>query len=152
MSVSQSKNLRTPKRVGSRESGFTLIEVLVAVLVLSIGLLGLAGLQTTSLRNNNSAYMRSQAAILAYDMSDRMRANRDAAAAGAYDLDLTSTYTGEGSVAADDLDEWMGNLTAILPQGQGEVARAGSAVTVTVQWDDTRGVEAPKAFSVETQL
>ncbi|NOS87695.1 MAG: type IV pilus modification protein PilV [Methylococcaceae bacterium] len=58
------------------ERGFTLIEVLVAMVVLSIGLLGLAGLQATSLKSNQSAYHRSQATQLAYEMADRMRANR----------------------------------------------------------------------------
>jgi len=59
-----------------RQSGFTLLEVLVAILVLSIGLLGLAGLMASSIRNNHSAYQRTQATWLAYDMIDRMRVNR----------------------------------------------------------------------------
>ena len=58
-------------------SGFTLIEVLISMLILAVGLLGLAGLQATGLRNNLSAYNRSQATQLAYDMADRMRANVD---------------------------------------------------------------------------
>ncbi len=56
--------------------GFTLLEILVAVLVLSIGLLGIAGLQVTGLRFNHSAYARTQATLLAYELADRMRANR----------------------------------------------------------------------------
>ncbi|MCX7101946.1 MAG: type IV pilus modification protein PilV, partial [Methylobacter sp.] len=56
-------------------AGFTLIEVLIAMLVLAVGLLGLAGLQATSLKSNQSAYNRSQATQLAYDLADRMRAN-----------------------------------------------------------------------------
>ena len=67
----------------NKNAGFTLIEVLIAMLVLAVSLLGLAGLQATSLRNNQSAYNRSQATQLAYDLADRMRAN----AAG------ISTYT-----------------------------------------------------------
>ena len=59
----------------NKNAGFTLIEVLIAMLVLAVGLLGLAGLQATSLRNNQSAYNRSQATQLAYDIADRMRAN-----------------------------------------------------------------------------
>ena len=69
-------------------NGFTMVELLVAVLVLSIGLLGLAGLQAAGLRNNQSAYLRSQATILAYDVADRMRATRAAAAAGAYNISV----------------------------------------------------------------
>ena len=66
-----------------RQSGMTLIETLVALLVLSIGLLRCrAALQMTSLRNNHAAHTRSQATALAYDIADRMRANRTVAVGG----------------------------------------------------------------------
>src|SRR5664280_455779 len=64
----------------NKNSGFTLLEVLIAMLVLAVGLLGLAGLQATSLRNNQSAYNRSQATQLAYDLADRMRNNASVSA------------------------------------------------------------------------
>ncbi|WP_126456347.1 type IV pilus modification protein PilV [Sulfuriflexus mobilis] len=68
--------------------GFSLVEVLVAVFVLAIGLLGLAGLQAKSLQFNYSAYQRSQATMLAYDIIDRMRANLGEAQAtpSSYDI------------------------------------------------------------------
>ncbi len=59
----------------SRQSGFSLLEVLIAIVITSIGLLGLAAMQATGLRNNHSAYHRSQATVLAYDIADRMRSN-----------------------------------------------------------------------------
>ncbi len=59
----------------SQQTGYSLIEVLIAIVVTSIGLLGLAAMQATGLRNNHSAYQRSQATVLAYDIADRMRAN-----------------------------------------------------------------------------
>ena len=65
--------------MGIYQKGYGLIEVLVSVLVLSIGLLGLAGLQTQSLRFNNEAYFRTQATLLAMDMSDRLRTNFETA-------------------------------------------------------------------------
>lgn len=68
--------------------GFSLLEVLVALLVLSIGLLGLALLQTTSLRMNTESYSRTQATILAYDIIDRMRVN--SAARASYDVTSTA--------------------------------------------------------------
>lgn len=68
------------------DSGFSLIEVLVALLVLSIGLLGLAMLQVQGMRFTADSYQRSQATILAYDLMDRMRANKVGADAGAYCL------------------------------------------------------------------
>ena len=68
------------RSLAHRSRGFTLVEVLVALVVLSIGLLGVAALQLTSLRSNHSSAMRSQATFLAYDIIDRMRANRDCGA------------------------------------------------------------------------
>ena len=70
-------------------TGFTLMEVLIAVLILSIGLLGLASLQANGLRSNFSSYARSQAVILANDMADRMRANLTEAVAGTYNVNAT---------------------------------------------------------------
>jgi len=68
--------------------GFTLFETLVCLVVLSIGLLGLVRMQAASIRLNNSSYLRGQAALLAYDILDRMRINSEVAEAGEYDLAL----------------------------------------------------------------
>lgn len=69
------QNFKSPER---KQSGLSLIEVLIAIVISSIGLLGLAGMQATGLQNNHSAYHRSQATVLAYDIADRMRSNVDA--------------------------------------------------------------------------
>lgn len=66
--------------VSTRQAGFTLIEILVTIVILSIGLLGIAGMQASSLRNNHAAYTKTQAANLAMDMADRIRANPGARA------------------------------------------------------------------------
>ena len=112
----------------THQRGFTLIEVLVAVLVLSIGLLGLAALQTSGLGMNHSAYLRSQATILAADMADRMRANQDAVDADKYNGTANahagcSTTGGCSStqMAENDVDQWRTNITAALPEGTGIV-------------------------------
>lgn len=128
-----------------------MIEVLVTVLILAIGLLGLAGLQSTSLRSNHSAMLRSQATVLAYDIVDRMRANRDAALDGDYDIALGNAGSGS-SMVAGDLIAWKGNLDAMLPEGDGAVERDGNNFTITVQWDDSRGEEDPKVFTLRTDL
>jgi len=134
-------------------SGFTLIEVLIAMLVLAVGLLGLAGMQATGIRNNLSAYNRSLATQLAYDMADRMRSNvADAGTFGAstYITLLPTAAAAQGSctavagacttaqMAQQDLFEWNQNL-ANLPIGFGAIAvDANNLFTITVNWDDNR--------------
>lgn len=123
------------------QCGATLIEVLVAIVILSIGLLGLAGLQATSVQGNYGAFYRSQATILAADITDRMRANRKAAIAGNYNLsELKSAYTTTSTRADKDLNEWLIQV-AKLPAGKARIERDSSTalVTITINWDDSRG-------------
>lgn len=128
-------------RVKSQQ-GATLIEVLVAVVILSIGLLGLAGLQATSVQSNYSAYYRSQATLLAYDLGDRMRANRTAGLASSADSSFpasSSSNTVSGTQAAKDKAEWLNSLALQLPSGTGMITKSGSTLTISVRWDDNRG-------------
>ena len=130
-----------------RNNGFTLLEILVALLVLSIGLLGLAGLQTFSLRNNHSAFLRSQAVVLAYDALDRLRSNRAQALLGTgspYNASPPTTAPNcsfnclPAELAAYDLFAWTGEV-ARLPEGQGQITiDANNKATVQVQWSDNR--------------
>ncbi len=135
---------RDRHRLGSprRCAGVSLVEVLVALLVLSIGLLGLANLQLTAIRNAHSAHLRSQASILAQDILDRIRANR--ANATAYAIDLAASPPTGSTLPEQDLSAWLGSLAANLPDGDGAVAvTAGTptTVTVTIQWNDSRGLD-----------
>lgn len=112
-----------------RAAGFTLIEIMVAVLILAIGLLGVAGLEATGLRQNTSAYQRSQATLLAYDISERMRANLPGVTNGDYNgaagTQQTNCTTTQGcssaQMAANDIYEWKQAVAARLPSGQGVV-------------------------------
>jgi type IV pilus assembly protein PilV len=131
-----------PRISRSRSRGFTLIEALVSLLVLSIGLLGVASLQLSSLRANSSAAARSQATFLAYDIADRMRANRNAAKAGLYDIDFgDATAATPATVAERDLKDWLARVTDAL----GATAKArvrklsDSMYEVMIRWDDTHG-------------
>jgi type IV pilus assembly protein PilV len=127
--------------------GFTLLEVLIALIVLSIGLLGLSGLQTTSLRNNHSAFLRSQATLVTNDIIDRMRANRDAAVDGAYDIgyedatpagDCSVICASANAVANADLAIWRSYVQR-LPGGEGSAnVDADDVAEIRVRWTDTR--------------
>lgn len=140
-------------------NGFTLVEVLVTLLVLSIGLLGIESLLLASSRANDSAYLRTQATALAYSILDSMRANRQAAVNHAYDV-TTSALANPGvtcdnaspcagtSMAQYDLWHWKNAVTTGLgPSGVGTITTANVAdpvtgatdvtATITVQWDDS---------------
>jgi len=147
-----------------KQSGFTLLEVLVAMLVMAIGLLGLAGLTTSSMRNNLSASHRTQATWMAYDIVDRMRANRTSAVTGAYATPMgaaanCSATVPTGTVPVQDIAAWKNQLACALPAGNGSIAVDANTkvATVLIQWDDSRGLQdsanqAVKTFKVETQL
>jgi len=130
----------------NRTRGFTLLEVLISLMVLSIGLLGLAALQARGLKFNHDAHVRSQATVLAYDIIERMRAVRNSdnaaqaltaytgAAAGACNAANAVTPT-----AANDLACWQAALGMRLPGGNGTIAvNAGNAdlFDITVRWAD----------------
>lgn len=129
------------KHSRNKQQGFTLLEVLIALLVLSIGLLGLAALQTTGLRSNQMATMRTLATQLAYDMTDRMRANPGGVAAGQYVIATNSTPADPPVTMADnDLTEWRDQVVR-LPGGLSRITQsAGPPVTheITVFWDEER--------------
>ncbi|KTS74845.1 pilus assembly protein PilV [Pseudomonas oryzihabitans] len=126
------------------QRGATLIEVLVAMLILAIGLLGLAGLQTVSVQSNQGAYFRSQATILANDIVDRMRANRVAALSdrSSYSASFPTPNTTNaitGTVAQQDVNGWLNALALSLPQGTGSLSLDNTNnVTVIVCWNDRR--------------
>jgi len=141
---------------GKRQSsaGFSLLEVLIALVILSVGLLGIAALISTALKSNGSAYMRTQATALAYNIIDRMRANLPAANNLAYNVSMpaspapsanttcTGTACSSAQLATYDIGQWEYDLGTQLPQGRGAVAAstAGGIVTVTVKvlWNDSR--------------
>ncbi len=124
------------------QRGTTLIEVLIALVVLAIGLLGMALLQVTSVQSNHSAYYRSQVTLLASDMADRMRANRTAALSDAYKFDFPVSSSGHsvsGTQAQKDIAQWLNTLALALPDGTGQVEKTGRLVTISVRWNDNRG-------------
>ena len=133
--------------------GFTLLEVLIAVVILSIGLLGLASLQAHGMKNNHSAYLRSQAVYHAYDVVERMRSNHASALAGNYNIAMGDAAPTGSSLPEVDLAQWLGLVAGSLPAGDGAAAINGRIITVTIQWDDTRaGGSATEQLEMTSEL
>ncbi len=129
---------------GPSQRGVGLIEVLIAVLVLSIGFLGIAALQAKSLSTNNSAMARSMAVVASYSILDAMRADRANALAGTYNQTVTADAcpaTGSG-LATDQLSVWCTQLANTLGANDtttGVVSCSNTGdCTITIQFDDSR--------------
>ncbi len=134
---------RSPRRALRRQSGVGLIEILVAVLILALGLLGMAGLQANALKTNQSSYARGQAVMLSYYMLDVMRADRNNAIALRYNMTATCS---SAAISTSDLPgntrkDWLDSLRASL----GDEESTCGAITcdvdgncvVEIIWDDS---------------
>ena len=133
-----------------------MIEVLIAVLVLAVGLLGVAGMQLSALRSNQAAYERSVETIMASSIAERMAANRASAQGGAYNLAMGGAACpapGGGTLASQDLTDWLTEMRgngALGPTSCGSVQcdALTDVCVVTVQWNDSRstvsGTETPQ--------
>lgn len=149
----QNKSTSSTLKASGQSRGFTLVEVLVALVVLTIGMLGIAAVYLEGLRSSRMALLRTQAVVLAADMADRIRANRYVlAGAQVYDpastvatardacdktTDVTSTCS-PAQMFANDLARWQASVQNRLPGGTGTVAFAIvntiPTYTVTVTW------------------
>jgi type IV pilus assembly protein PilV len=149
-------NARHPAQRPERSRGFTLVEAMVALLVLSIGLLGIAALFIESLKAMRTSVYRTQAVNLATDLADRMRANR--LPANAYDCGgACAAAEGGNAVAIADINAWITSIAAELPSGAGGVTyTAATAVTpdiyvISVTWTEV-GQAAPIAYQLRVEI
>lgn len=156
--------------------GYSLIEVMVAVVVLSFGLLGLAGLQTIGIRFNHESYGRTQATFQIYDIVDRMRVNRTGSSGNAhanYDsvlLSATGTSTDcvanactSAELSNDDIFVWKTATAKLLPEGQAAICRGafnsdftscavsatGTVYDIVVRWKEH---DLTVTFETQSQL
>ncbi len=128
--------------IRASQRGLTLIESMIALLVISIGLLGIAALQITAMNQNTSSLNHSRAVWIAYNMSDRIRANLPEF--DNYDgIDTNDNYSGScegttcdpGAMRVADADEWT-DLMLELPGGRGMITANADGLLITVMWDD----------------
>lgn len=127
-----------------QDVGTSLLEVLIALIVVSIGLLGVAALNVQSLGANRTALLRARAVLLVADMADRIGANRHPD--DAYDCGGTCRPGNGGNpVAVHDIAGWTAAVAAGLPTGRAEIARlqpapgAPATYVVRVSWDEAGG-------------
>lgn len=137
-------NQKSSFRLEHEQRGFSLIEALIAMVVLSLGLLGLAGLQISSLKFNQTAQLRSKAVTLAYDMQERIRASQ---------TEFTSAPF--GTFGTTLINDWQTDVASQLPQGVGAVCtvsnpanpaacNGGPFFVVTVTWNEANGATAAR--------
>lgn len=168
-SVNQNASRRSVYNARS-ETGATLIEVMISVLIMAIGLLGIAAMQAAALRNSQSSLERSQAVISTYTVLDAMRANRQAALAGAYNTaDFLCATNGSGSLAALDQAAWIKGWRSTLGvEGTsdtdvcGKIDCVSDICKISLRWNDSRATNAAadgkaqgsnaEVFSTKVQL
>lgn len=143
-------------------AGYALLEALIAVIVAAVGFIGAARMQTFGMTLSNSAQSRQKAALLGYQMTDRIRANQLAFATGNYNdpgaggaTACLATGCTPVQLAAADVAQWLGDVAAQLPAGQGKVCidstpddtpkatpadwkcdGVGNVIAVKVSWSD----------------
>lgn len=137
----------------AHSKGFTLVEVLIALVVLAIGLLGMASLMMNSLQSSQGAYLRSQASLLTYDIVERMRANHgQAISSDAYTLaENTGTTSDPGCKSSGcspsaqaqlDLHEWRAALDAGIPGAKAIIEREnGNEYTIKISWEEASALQ-----------
>ena len=153
----------------TRQCGFTLIEVLVALVVLAVGLLGIAGLYIESMRSGQMSVSYTNAVTLAASMADRIRANSTgvgAYAGAAFGNGVAGTAANNcvngaldctaAQLAADDWFWWYEDVKAQMPEGRQASVRVVNAVpvdiyTITLQWPE-RGLAAPVSYTLTFSL
>lgn len=154
------KPLRALNLKAVTSSGFTLIEILISMLILAIGIMGIAALQFKGLQYNQDAYFRTQINFLAYDIADRMRLNRANAAAyamGTYTVNNEPggcNQTGTGAVGqTNDIACWKHQLFESLPAGSTAkiVDGGGGLFTVTLEWVNREDPANPKKLDYTFQ-
>ena len=157
------------------QAGTSLIEVLVSLLILSGGMMGMAGLQTVSLRANQNAFFRTQATTMTVDIVERMRANIAAVEAGDYN-DIAGAATAacftvagcsDAQMAAQDILDWTAAVAAELPEGDSVVcldsspndgasgadacSNSGAIYAIKIYWDGDRSGTADELYVTSFQ-
>lgn len=128
----------------NKEKGFSLIEILVAMVILLVGILGVGAMQATALKRGTEADVRTAALIAAADLTERVRVR----------LGGCTAFTCSVSGAANaELAGWQGDLKSLLPMATGSVSVNQTMMTITISWPETEGgKKVTKTFVQEAQI
>ncbi len=152
--------MNTPSKI----KGFTLVEVLVALVILSVGLLSMATLMMLSLQSSQGAYLRSQASLLTYDIVERMRANYTQAtstddyvlakgASATSNPNCKTSGCGSSDQAKQDLYDWRKSISDSIPSADASIARANdNEYTIEISWEESGKTSASSSFSLRVDL
>jgi type IV pilus assembly protein PilV len=143
------------KKQRSPQAGFLLVEIMVAVSVLSIGLLGMANMQLTGIKNNHSAMLRGEAAMYVDDISDRMRANIPGVAAGNYAFSGNTKVSSPANQAELDINAVLDRMTASHNDSSLIIACDATLAfvancSITVSWEDSRATGSRQLATTDT--
>lgn len=143
-----------------RCQGMSLLELLIALLVLSVGLLGVAAMQSVSVKNSLSTQQRVQAQTLASAMAERIYANSKLAKTGVYQLTKTCDVPSAGAdVVSHEHASWLAEIKQALGR-DGDSSSCGAIVfdantrryQVAVYWDDSRGLAGVDQMQFQVQV
>lgn len=148
-------------------TGFSLVEVLIALIIMSVGMLGIAGLYVQSMQAGRTSMLRHHAVNLASDIADRIRANPTAGAAYIASTGADNNCVAQGTdcsvaqMAAHDILLWQAQAAEFLPaMGDGtqqvivayDAAASPPTYTITVRWDEPTPNNIPPSYSIEVPV
>ena len=148
-----------PNNIARRVSGFTLIEVLIALIIMSVGMLGIAGLYVHSMQAGRTSIFRHNAVTLAGDVADRIRANpRAGAAYAAADTGVApaciaaATNCTRAEMATNDILLWNQQAAATMPNGAVTVVFnngvAPPTYQITIAWTEPDPVNPARTYAI----
>jgi type IV pilus assembly protein PilV len=153
------RKFRQPSARPDTQSGVSLLESMIAIVLVSLGLLALVGLLVRSSASLGSATSRDRAGMLAASMLDQLRVNTPKALkenAAYVNATITSGNCVTDRTSPDPINRWRGEIACALPSGAGavDVDPSSRKASITIRWDDSRtvGGSATQTLIMETRL
>ena len=144
------------KTIQRSQAGWSLIEILVALVVITVGVLGVLTMQSSAMQGNRVALERSQATVLAHDMAERMRAWPDNLAGYSHPLQddplNCAAWVGAFDSALADRQQWTNQVACTLPGARTRIALAGTSVDIEIRWASAGRSNRQETLLVETEL